>query len=79
MRGGATIEAGTQFKSVFRFRERQGSDTKIRIAAAALDLVKQGMAEMVNDGCVAAVLGAMLAKDRSLTVITNNAAVVDAS
>jgi DeoR/GlpR family transcriptional regulator of sugar metabolism len=78
MRGGATIEAGTQFESDYRFRERQGSDAKTRMAAAALDLVEPGMTVMVNDGSMAAVLGAMLPKKRPLTVITNNAAIIDA-
>ncbi len=78
MRGGATIEAGTQFESDFRFRERQGGDAKTRMAAAALEIIEPGMTVMVNDGSMAAVLGAMLPKRRPLTVITNNAAIVDA-
>lgn len=78
IRGGATIEAGTQFESDFRFRERQGNDSKVRMAAAALELVEPGMTVMVNDGSMAAVLGAMLPARRPLTVITNNAAIVDA-
>ena len=36
MRGGATIEAGNQFESDFRFRERQEGDAKQRIARTAL-------------------------------------------
>lgn len=78
MRGGATIEAGTQFESDFRFRARQEGAAKARMARAALDLIEPGMTLMVNDGSMAAVLGAMLPEKRPLTVITNNAAILDA-
>lgn len=78
MRGGATIEAGTQFESDFRFRERQGGEAKQRMARAALELIEPGMTVMINDGSMAAVLGAMLIEKRPITVITNNAAVMDA-
>ncbi|MBI1172845.1 DeoR family transcriptional regulator [bacterium] len=77
MRGGATIEAGTQFESDFRFRARQEGAAKARMARAALELVEPGMTLMVNDGSMAAVLGAMLPERRPLTVITNNAAIID--
>lgn len=78
MRGGATIEAGNQFESDFRFRERQESEAKERMALAAFDLIEPGMTVMINDGSMAAVLGSLLPKKRPLTVITNNAAVIDA-
>lgn len=78
IRGGATIEAGTQFESDFRFRARQEGDAKARMARAALDLIEPGMTVMINDGSMAAVLGAMLPERRPLTVITNNAAIIDA-
>lgn len=78
MRGGATIEAGTQFESDFRFRARQEGAAKARMARAALALVEPGMTLMVNDGSMAAVLGGMLPEKRPLTVITNNAAIIDA-
>nr|WP_093153214.1 DeoR/GlpR family DNA-binding transcription regulator [Aliiruegeria lutimaris] len=78
VRGGATIEPGTQFESDFRFRERQGGDVKRRIARAALELVEPGSTVIVNDGSMAAVLGAMLVEARPLTVITNNFAVMEA-
>jgi len=78
IRGGGTIEAGTQFESDFRFREQQDQAAKAIMAEAALDLVEPGMTLMVNDGSMAAVLGARLAEKRPLTVITNNAAIVDA-
>ncbi|MFD1798140.1 DeoR/GlpR transcriptional regulator [Paracoccus aurantiacus] len=77
VRGGATIEAGTQFESDFRFRELQDGDAKSRMARAALNLVEPGMTVMVNDGSMAALLGANLAEKAPLTVITNNAAVID--
>ncbi|TBN41166.1 DeoR/GlpR transcriptional regulator [Paracoccus subflavus] len=77
VRGGATIEAGTQFESDFRIRALQDGDAKARMARAALDLVEPGMTVMVNDGSMAALLGASLSDKAPLTVITNNAAVID--
>lgn len=77
VRGGATIEAGTQFESDFRIRERQDGAAKARMARAALDLIEPGMTVMINDGSMAAVLGAALPEKRPLTVITNNAAIID--
>ena len=77
MRGGATMESGTQFESDFRFRDRQEGAAKARMARAALELIEPGMTLMINDGSMAAVLGAMLPEKRPLTVITNNAAIID--
>lgn len=78
IRGGATIRAGTQFESDFRIRERQDSDAKAAMADVALQLVEPGMTVMINDGSMAATLGQRLIEKRPLTVITNNAAVMDA-
>ena len=78
VRGGATIEPGTQFESDFRFRERQGGQAKQVMARAALSLVEPGATVIVNDGSMAAVLGGMLAEKRPLTVITNTLAVMEA-
>jgi DeoR/GlpR family transcriptional regulator of sugar metabolism len=77
VRGGATIDAGTQFESDFRLRERQGGEAKVAMAQEALALVEPGMTVMVNDGSMAAVLGEMLLRKRPLTVITNNAAIME--
>jgi DeoR/GlpR family transcriptional regulator of sugar metabolism len=77
VRGGATIDAGTQFESDFRIRERQDHDAKQAITQLAADLVEPGMTVMVNDGSMAAVLGEALTSKRPLTVITNNAAVIE--
>lgn len=77
VRGGATIEAGMQFESDFRLRERQGSEGKERMALEALELVEPGMTVMVNDGSMAAVLGSILPRKKPLTVITNNASILD--
>lgn len=77
VRGGATIEAGTQFESDFRIRELQDSEAKARMARAALELVEPGMTVMVNDGSMAALLGGNLTEHAPLTVITNNAAVIE--
>ncbi|EPX75688.1 DeoR/GlpR family DNA-binding transcription regulator [Salipiger mucosus] len=78
IRGGATIEPGSQFESDFRFRQLQGHDLKERMARAALDWVEPGMTVMVNDGSTASVLGGLLPEKRPLTVITNNDAVMEA-
>jgi len=78
IRGGATIRSGTQFESDFRFRERQDRPTKVAMAQAALALIEPGMTVMINDGSMAAILGQQLAVRRPLTVITNNAAIIDA-
>jgi len=78
IRGGGTIEAGTQFESDFRFRARQDRDAKALMAKAALALVEPGMSVMINDGSMAATLGARLIGKRPLSVITNNAAIIDA-
>mgnify|MGYP000194551654 FL=1 len=78
IRGGATTEAGTQFESDFRFRERRSGVAKDRMTDEALKLVEPGMTVMVNDGSTAAVLGRRLVEKRPLTVITNNAAIMDA-
>ena len=77
VRGGATIDAGTQFESDFRFRELQETHVKRAIAEAAADLVEPGMTVMINDGSMAAVLGDVLARKRPVTVITNNAAILE--
>lgn len=77
IRGGATIEPGSQFESDFRFRHLQGHDLKERMARAALEWVEPGMTVMVNDGSTATVLGTLLPEKRPLTVITNNDAVME--
>ena len=77
VRGGATIEAGTQFESDFRIRALQDPDAKANMAQAALALVEPGMTVLVNDGSMAALLGSALVEKRPLTIITNNAAVID--
>lgn len=78
IRGGATIESGTQFESDFNFRERQGLAAKSAIAQYALQFVEPGMTVIINDGSTAAVLGKALSDVRPLTVITNNGAVIEA-
>lgn len=78
IRGGATIASGTRFESDFRLRERQGEPAKTAMAEAALALIEPGMTVMINDGSMAAILGRMCVARRPLTVITNNAAVLDA-
>lgn len=77
VRGGATIEAGTQFESDFRIREKQDVADKTRVARAALQLIEPGMTVMINDGSTVALLGDMIEEKRPLTVITNNCALID--
>lgn len=77
IRGGATIRSGTRFESDFRLRERQNAGAKSAMAEAALKLVEPGMTVMINDGSMAAILGQKLTARRPLTVITNNAAIID--
>lgn len=77
VRGGATIDSGTQFESDFRIRERQDADAKLAMASRALDLVEPGMTVMINDGSMAALLGEMLLEKRPLTLITYNAAIME--
>jgi DeoR/GlpR family transcriptional regulator of sugar metabolism len=77
VRGGATVEAGTQFESDFRIRALQDGEAKARMARAAAHLIEPGMTVMVNDGSMAAELAAPLLALRPLTVITNNAALID--
>lgn len=77
VRGGATIEAGSQFESDFRIRELQDSGAKASMASTALEMVEPGMSVMINDGSMASLLGLRLAEKVPLTVITNNASVID--
>ncbi|GMB79825.1 DeoR/GlpR family DNA-binding transcription regulator [Shinella zoogloeoides] len=77
VRGGATIDAGTQFESDFRFRERQEADVKLMLARTAAELVEPGMTVMINDGSMASVLGDLLCSKKPITIITNNAAIME--
>lgn len=77
VRGGATVEPGTQFESDFRIRAMQDAEAKARMARAAAALVEPGMTVMVNDGSMAAGLADALLDRGPLTVISNNAALID--
>ncbi|MBK4216022.1 DeoR/GlpR transcriptional regulator [Paracoccus caeni] len=77
VRGGATVEAGTQFESDFRIRAMQNGEGKERMSRAVVDLIEPGMSVLVNDGSMAAHLAGVLLEKAPLTVITNNAAVID--
>ncbi|PRD44788.1 DeoR family transcriptional regulator [Phyllobacterium phragmitis] len=77
VRGGATIDASTQFESDFRFRQMQDADVKRVIGHAAIDLVEPGMTVLINDGSMAAVIGEMLLERRPLTIVTNNVAIME--
>lgn len=77
VRGGASVEPGTRFESDFLIRAAQDADAKARMAQAAAALVEPGMTVLINDGSMAAVLADHLSAHLPLTVITNNAAVMD--
>jgi len=72
VRGGATIEASSQFESDFRYRERKATDEKQRIARRAIDLVEPGQSVLLDDSSTAGAMAALLPERRPLTVITNN-------
>ncbi len=76
IRGGATIESGTQFEADYRYRALQNTDAKQAIAAKAASLVEPGMTILINDGTTAGLMADHLASIRPLTVITNNLAAI---
>lgn len=76
VRGGATIEASSQFESDYRYRERRAVDEKRRIARAAAELIEPGSSVMVDDGSTSQCLAPHLAERRPLTVITNNLSII---
>ena len=76
VRGGATIEASSQFESDFRYRERRAVEEKRRIARAAAAFVEPGMSVMVDDGSTSQLIAPHLLEIRPLTVITNNLPII---
>ncbi|OUD09589.1 DeoR family transcriptional regulator [Marivivens niveibacter] len=76
IRGGATIESGTQFEADYRYRALQNTDAKQAIAAKAASMVEPGMTILINDGTTAGLMADHLASIRPLTVITNNLAAI---
>lgn len=72
VRGGATIEASSQFESDFRYRERQATDEKRRIAHRAIALIEPGQSVLLDDSSTAGAMAAHLPDKRPMTVITNN-------
>jgi DeoR/GlpR family transcriptional regulator of sugar metabolism len=77
IRGGATIESGTQFEADFRYRLLQNVDVKRAIANKAAAIVEPGMTVLINDGTTAGMMADALASVRPLTVITNNLAAIN--
>ncbi|KQT57353.1 MULTISPECIES: DeoR/GlpR family DNA-binding transcription regulator [unclassified Aureimonas] len=71
-RGGATIEASTQFESDFRHRTQIAADEKREIARRAAEFIEPGMSVMVDDGSTSQTILPFLIEKRPLTVITNN-------
>jgi len=76
IRGGATIEAGGQFESDFRYRARVAAEEKQMIARRAAGFIEKRMIVMVDDGSTSQMITPHLIECRPLTVITNNLAVI---
>lgn len=77
IRGGVTIESELEVEGDYRTRERQNHEVRSVISEKALELIEPGMTIMIADGTLAASLGALLPSKAPLTVITNNAALID--
>ncbi|KQT52002.1 DeoR family transcriptional regulator [Aureimonas sp. Leaf454] len=75
-RGGATIEASTQFESDFRHRTQMAVDEKRAVARRGADFIEPGMSVMVDDGSTSQTILPFLVEKRPLTVITNNMALI---
>ena len=76
IRGGATIEASSQFESDFRYRARMAAEEKRQIARHAATFIAPGTSVMVDDGSTSQMLLPFLVEKRPLTVITNNLALI---
>lgn len=77
IRGGATIESGTQFEADYRYRALQNVDVKRAVADKAASLIEPGMTVLINDGTTAGLMADAIVNMRPLTVITNNLAAIN--
>lgn len=77
VRGGASIRSSLQFESDFRYRTKLATSEKRRISAAAAALLEPGQTVMIDDGSTVGGISKALLENRPLTVITNNAALID--
>jgi DeoR family transcriptional regulator of aga operon len=70
--GGALLpQAGTLFDPSLKEKESQRSEEKLRIAAAAVELVKEGQCVLLDSGTTTTAIARALKKFSRLTVITN--------
>ena len=76
VRGGASILPSSLFESDFRYRQKQATEEKQRLAAAAVAMIEPGQTVIIDDGSTAGGIARHLADLRPLTVITNNLAVI---
>ncbi|TPM03621.1 DeoR/GlpR transcriptional regulator [Mesorhizobium sp. B2-3-11] len=76
VRGGASIQPSSLFESDFRYRQKQATGEKQRLAAAAAATIEPGQTVIIDDGSTAGGIARHLAELRPLTVITNNLAAI---
>ena len=76
VRGGASIQPSSLFESDFRYRQKQATEEKQRLAAAAVAMIEPGQTVIIDDGSTAGGIARHLADLRPLTVISNNLAVI---
>ncbi|RXH54612.1 transcriptional repressor AgaR [Granulicella sibirica] len=70
--GGALLpQAGTLFDPSLKEKETQRSEEKVRISAAAVELVKEGQCVLLDSGTTTSAIARALKKFSRLTVITN--------
>lgn len=77
VRGGASIQPSGLFESDFRYRQKQATEEKQRLAAAAVAMIEPGQTVILDDGSTAGGIAGRLSGLRPLTVITNNLAVIE--
>lgn len=77
VRGGATIQASSQFESDFRYRKKLAVEEKKRLALAGARKIEPGQTIIIDDGTTTAGIAPLLLDLRPLTVITNNLEVIN--
>jgi DeoR/GlpR family transcriptional regulator of sugar metabolism len=74
--GGATLQSNSLFESDYQYRNRLAVVEKRAIAEAAAAKVEPGQAIILDDGTTIALMAEFLLERRPLTLITNNAAII---
>lgn len=74
--GGATIQSSSLFESDYLYRKRLVTEEKRSIARAAAAKVEPNQAIILDDGSTIALMNEFLFERRPLTIITNNAAII---